>query len=529
VTPHFNQVRYFDKPPLLYWLMSFSFSLFGLSEGSARFWPAAAAVLIALVTAHLGRVLYSARAGLIAGLAVVANLELFIFGRMIKPDSLFILVILIAYAGFLLAYQSGRQRYLWLFYGGVGLAVLSKDLLGAVGPLAVVALFLVLTRETAPRVRWFPLAGVGLALALAIPWHAVMDLKNPGFLSYVVIDNHILNFVRQRQFPDEDVPLSAAEFLGVTTLGFFPWSLALPWAFAYAFRRPWNDAVKRSSLLLGLWGGVVLVFFTLSPFKLPHYALPAFPAFALLVGKLWDDVLSRRPSAPTHRYLLALPLIGMIGLATVALIAWRGALPFPTGTLSMADLYTRNVGAKGLSPPLPTYEQLQPWFGATALVFGAGSLGLALAIRKKLPRAGLIILFATMFGFLPIASEGVVLLASQRSVKPLLAEITRRSRADELIIHEGALENSGSLILYSGKHVKIMDGRESTLAFGATFPEARSIFWNLSKFKAHWSDAPRLFLVTLEPPDRSVIKHLPSERVHLLASSGGRWLYSNQP
>ena len=177
------------------------------------------------------------------------------------------------------------------------LALLGKDV--HIGPLAVIALFLVLVRERDVAARFVPWAGVALFLAVALPWYLLVEWSNRGFLWYTVVDNHVLNFTRSRVFPDEDVPLSALEFVGVTAAGFFPWCLALPWAVWRGLRDPRDNPWARPWLLLALWTVVVLGFFTLSPFKLPHYGLPAFPAMALLVAKLWEDVLDRAPGAPS--------------------------------------------------------------------------------------------------------------------------------------------------------------------------------------------------------------------------------------
>lgn len=529
VTPHFNGVRYFDKPPLLYWLIALGFSLVGPSEWAARFWSALAAFGTALLTAHLGSIVGSARVGLISGLLVAANLEFFLFGRVVKPDAVFVFLILLAYTGFLLAYRGAGHWALLLCYGSFGLTVLAKDLLGFVGPVLVIALFFLLTRDRQPRARWFPWAGVALFLLIVVPWHLAMEWNNNGFLWYVVVDNHLLNLARQRVFPDEDIPLTAAEFLGVTALGFFPWSLMLPWAFIRAFRRPWVSLEARTWLLLALWGGVVLAFFTFSPFKLPHYALPAFPALALLVGKLWDDVLGRSPGAPSFRTLLVPPLIVLAGLTALCLIAWRGEVSLPPGALSLADVPTRNLDARGQSAPFASYAQLQPLLGTLALVFGAGSLGLAVAVWRGFPRFGLGVLMATMLAFLPVTVEGLTLVSKSRSVKPMAEALSLKAGPQDLLVHEGALENSGALFIYLRRPMKIVDGLQSNLAFGATFPEAREVFWDRERLRASWGGRGRVFLLSVVKPEKSVVSVFPPASVHLVSHGGGRWLYSNRP
>src|SRR6185436_7720928 len=95
----------------------------------------------------------------------------------------------------------------------------------------------------------------------------------------------------------------------------------------------------------------------------------------------------------------------------------------------------------------------------------------------------------------------------------------------DLLAHEGALENSASLLLSVHQPVHIVEGLQSNLAFGATFPEARKIFWSASRLHEVWSGPGRCFLVSTVEPAQSVARTLAP--VHLLAHGGGRWLYSN--
>src|SRR2546423_12579194 len=153
IAPHVNGVRYSDKPPILYWLMAVSFPVAGVGEAAARVWSALAAVAIAAVTARLGFILGGARVALLAGLIVIANLGMYLYGRLVKPDMVFMLCIVLAYAGFAVAYKGAGRWGLAVFYASLGAATMTKDILGALGPLAVVAIFLVLTRQRplAPR------------------------------------------------------------------------------------------------------------------------------------------------------------------------------------------------------------------------------------------------------------------------------------------------------------------------------------------------------------------------------------------
>lgn len=542
ITPHLDGVRYFDKPPLLYWLLAGAFRALGPREAAARLGSALPALGVAALTAWLGLRLGGARVGLIAGLVVAANLELFLFARLVKPDLLFVLCILLAFAGFLEAYlrrEAGRDGRWGLLacYGALGATVLAKDLLGAVGPLVTVAVFFAVTRERNVARRWIPWAGVLLFLAIAAPWYALAEIRNPGFLWYTVVDNHLLNLARDRVFPDEDVPLSALEFLAVTAIGFMPWCLAAPWALWRRLRGPWPAGEERGWLLLALWAVGSLAVCTFSPVKLPHYGLPAFPALALLVAKLWDEVLERVPGAPSPRALLVPPLVLFAAAGTAAFLAWKGYVALPAGALSSADLATRNVAARGANLPFMSAEQLAPLLRSLAAIFGLGALAATLGLALRRPTIGLGALLAAMLAFLPFAAEGFALFARSRSVQMLSDAVTLRAAPGDVLAHEGALENSGAWLLAldppgrtpTPAPVKVVNGLVSSLAFGAAFPEARDTFWDADRLATAWRGDRRVFLLSASGLERSVIRQLPPDRVYLLLAAGGRRLYSNRP
>ena len=526
VTLRVNGVRYFDKPPLPYWLMSISFGAFGVTPFAARLVPALSAVGVAAVTAQLGAMLGGPRVGLLAGLMVSANLGIFLYARILKPDLLLILFLMLAFGGFVLAYRGAGRWGLVLFYASLGFAALAKDILGALGPVLVIAIFFRLTRER-PLAPWVPWWGPPLTAAIALPWYLLVERYNPGYLYYMVFETHLLNFMRQRSFQDEDVPLNALEFVLVTVAAFLPWMLAAPWALVRALRRPWPDATARLWALLALWAVVIIGFFTISPFKLPHYGLPAYPMLALLVARTWDESIDAAPRSLRPRTLLVPVLVVFALAATAAALAWAGRLPIPDEVMTSLDVATRNRAARGQSAVGPTVERWATILATCAIIFTLGTIGTAVAVWRRAPGLGVAVALATMVAFLPAAADGMATFARMRSAGPLIDVITQRAGPDDVIAHEGPLENTASLVLRVDRPVRIVDGLQSNLAFGSTFPEARDLFWDAPRLLAAWSGPRRVFLVSGRDPARSVVRGLPEGRVHLLARAGGRSLYSN--
>jgi hypothetical protein len=97
----------------------------------------------------------------------------------------------------------------------------------------------------------------------------------------------------------------------------------------------------------------------------------------------------------------------------------------------------------------------------------------------------------------------------------------------DLVVHEGALENTASILLTLREPVRVVNGRPSNLRFGATSPEARDLFWDEARLLAAWAEPGRRFLVSSVDPRHSVVRLLPPERVHVLVDANGRRLYAN--
>jgi hypothetical protein len=162
-----------------------------------------------------------------------------------------------------------------------------------------------------------------------------------------------------------------------------------------------------------------------------------------------------------------------------------------------------------------------------ALVFALGTVGTAVAVWRRAPGLGIGVALATMVAFLPVAADGMTTFARTRSAALVVDALARRAAPDDVIAHEGPLENTASLLLRVREPVRVVDGLQSNLAFGATFSDARDLFWDAPRLQAAWAAGRRVFLVSGVDPARSVVRALPGGRVHLIARGGGRSLYSN--
>jgi 4-amino-4-deoxy-L-arabinose transferase-like glycosyltransferase len=286
VTPRYNELKYFEKPPLQYWATALAYRAFGPSEWTTRLWTAATGFLGVLLAVYTAGRLVSPAAGIASGLVLAATPLWLVGSRVSSLDMGVSFFLQLAFSAFLLAFRTGatpRARSLWIHgaWVAMALAVLSKGLIGVVLPGIVLGAYVAWTRQ------WFllrelrPVTGGALFLAIAAPWFVVVSLRNPEFAPFFFVHEHFDRFVEGN---DRLGPWWY--FVVLLPLGFLPWLLALPMAqhaSACVLANPSRTAL-RVRLALVLWAVVVLAFFTASRSKLPGYILPAVPPLAMLAG-----------------------------------------------------------------------------------------------------------------------------------------------------------------------------------------------------------------------------------------------------
>ncbi len=532
VTLRLNGVRYFDKPPLLYWLTAASFRMFGQGEAPARVPPLLGSILAVAATAVLGARLLGPAGGLIAGGALLSCTLFIAFGRYVRPETLFVAGIQWGFTGLLLGLRDGPATKgsptTWTYVGcaALGLAALVKDPLGLFGPLAAVGIALALGRRMRPLSAWIPVGGALLLLVIGFGWYLAAAVRNAGFLWYTVVDNHLLNALRLRNFPDEDIPLTTLEFLAVSGLGAFPWIIPAAMAMtSLVRRRAWQDPLETPWVALGIWTVSVFVLFAVVPFKLPHYALPVYPAIALLATRGWHE---RGPRASgliaAHALLFAVLAVGAV------VVAGSDGKMFSDLVFSTTDVYTRKEAVRGEASPLPPWEALEPLVARFVVICALTTVALAFALVRRSGRLGLAVVTAGMLAIMPLVEAGRDLVGSRRAVATMARAIDGVMGRADALVHEGPIENSGALEFYSGRRPVLLDGRKSVLGIGATFPDARDMFWDTERFTREWlTGERRLLLLSPWSSPSSVIGSLPPESVRLLRSENGRRLYDNQP
>ena len=318
--------KFYEKPPLVTWMMAVSIEAFGHTGFAIRLPMALCGGLAALAVAVgarrgarlMGRSRDDANVtgALVALCAMTMVLPAVGASVAILDMPIAAFTVSASVAVFMAATgEGGRTRLAWLAAAGVmaGLAFMTKGLLALVFPAVTMAPWLAWERRWRDLVTlpWVPLA-VGALVVL--PWAVAVSRTEPGFWHRFIVHEHVQRFLGTGvNQPKEPI----AFYLLVVPLGAVPWIVTLPMAV-----RRW-PALARTSAGVRFAACAVLgplLFLSLSRGKLPTYALPAFPPLAWL---LVEGLLAAMASMPMRRVRAAAMAPGavlvLMGLAAFAL------------------------------------------------------------------------------------------------------------------------------------------------------------------------------------------------------------------
>src|SRR2546422_1203295 len=222
VQPRLNGVRYYEKPPLLYWSVAASYRLFGQTEGASRVPSAAAYVATVAVTFFLARELLGAATAPLAALVFATSAGPFLYGRFLFTDTLFVLWLAVSLLG-LVVVARGQRGLLGplLFWGGLSLAGLTKGLAGLVFPLGTAATCALLFGPIRLLHDLRPRLGVAVVSLVLVPWHLLLGVRDPDFLRFYLVNQHLLRFFNARE-PIDYTPLAIGGVLLARLLSLFP-------------------------------------------------------------------------------------------------------------------------------------------------------------------------------------------------------------------------------------------------------------------------------------------------------------------
>lgn len=603
VTLYVDGVRYLEKPPLPYWMVAVDYRIFGQNVFATHL-PMALGVLgCAILMWFWARRAWGDRTAFYAALGLFSSVGVFLFTRFFIPESILTFFELLALWCFLTGLEDRKPLRLYIAYASLALALLAKGLIAPVFFVAALVPYLVITGEWR-RWREFRLfTGFLVFLAIGAPWHILCGLANPdqghpvgniphpgnvhGFFYFYFINEHFLRFLGKR-YPDDYNRQPWFVFWVGQLIWIFPWSLFLP----IALRRAWRNrrlfladlrynatntiqfldpkltasessalAARlrfraRTSLLLALYAGFILVFFSISTNQ-EYYTWPIYPAVIMLIAGGLAMVeespeIARSASGWLRGAHIVFAVLGLLAAAALSYGLWASRhLPYISdiGTL-MAH---RDVGNYTLS--------LSHFFDITgnafaalrlpaviaAITFLVGALSAWLLRRRGHAVESTVTVALTMAAILVAAHIALARFQPMLSSKAMANTINRISaepgNADSQFMIYGDQSEASSVIFYTHRQALLVHGYSwyfqpgkedqgelfgSSMIWGSCYPDAPHIFLSDQDLLRRWGIGPRHFLF-VPKKYHSHVEQLLGNRLIEIQELSDKTLYTDRP
>lgn len=364
ITPRYNGYKYFEKPPLQTWMNALTFAWFGIGEWQARLYTALTGFAGVLLVGFTGARVFNAATGFFAAVVLACAPYWNLMGHFNTLDMALSFWMELTLCALLLAQRPNLPRntarlWMWVCWGAMALAVLSKGLVGLILPGAVLVLYTLISRDWALWKRLYLVSGLIVFFAVVSPWFVLVQERNPEFFNFFFIVQQFQRYLT----PAQNRPGPFYYFVPVMLVGFLPWLSVSVQSVRHALRTPRQPNGFAPVTLMLVWSAFIFLFFSASHSKLISYTLPIAPPLALVIG-LYLPLMTKKQ---WNRHLIGYALLA------VALMAGSFVLT------RLGD--SRNPNA--------LYREYQVWvFAAAAAAFVATMIGLRLARAKNTPETG---------------------------------------------------------------------------------------------------------------------------------------------
>lgn len=267
---------WFEKPPLMIWLIELAYAGFGVGEFAARFWVACLALASVWISYRWAYDLSgSFIAGILAASAYIFCSQYLQNASVLQfdiPAGFFILLSLYAFFK-----AAGNPRYYLLFGASLAAGVMIKSVIGFFPGIAALTYMILTWDFTAFKRRHF-YWGIGIFLLLALPWHVAETLRFGRafwnqYLFYHILSRYsgaIENNGRDAWFFWDILKTQSVFFYGFL-------SSVLYFLF--------QSARRHKAYLLPLLSALIIFgVFSFSQTKLPAYILVLYPVAAVMIG-----------------------------------------------------------------------------------------------------------------------------------------------------------------------------------------------------------------------------------------------------
>lgn len=316
---------YLDKPPLLFWLSSLSFLLFGVYNFTYKL-PSVLVLLLGIYSTYRFTLLwYDKQRAILSALILASSQALFLITNDVRTDGNLLGMVIFSMWQLSAFIKFGSSKNLFLGAVGVGAAMLAKGPIGMAVPALAIGADLLYKQQWKNIFNWnwllfllivalvlLPMS-IGLYLQFDLhPEKTVYDLQGPSGLKFFFWTQSFGRLTGEIYW-NNGAPFHF--FLHTILWDFQPWILLFIPALIMKIKGVYSERFKADTNkeYMSLFG-FVLIFLALSAsqYKLPHYIFVIFPFAAVITADFlcslklnWLNRIKKFQFAFMHLFILA--------------------------------------------------------------------------------------------------------------------------------------------------------------------------------------------------------------------------------
>ena len=307
---------YLDKPPLLFWLNTISFAVFGFHNFAYKLPSALFALLAIFSTYRLTKIYYNEKTARMAAVILATTQAIFMITNDVRTDTVLMGAVIFSIWQLSEFFEEGRAIHLLIGSVGVAMALLAKGPIGLIATGAALLPQLILKGNWKKLLDYRLLAGFIIVVALLFPMclglYQQFGMKGLTFYFWTQSFGRITGESEWNNHPDTFF------LLHTTAWAFLPWSLflLLGWGNALAELVRNRFRISITGEVISVSGfTLVLIMLMLSKYQLPHYIFVVYPLGAIMAANGFLQLAKWSKAKP---WLTALQLTMLLLLPVVS-------------------------------------------------------------------------------------------------------------------------------------------------------------------------------------------------------------------
>lgn len=242
INSYLNGEKWFETPPLLFWLINISCFIFGKISFEAVRLPISLTALTGVILLFLSvRTILTKKYAFIITLIFATNLGILSFSRLATNDLLFSTTTMLSVlsACIILFIKSEKYKLIyWCFvYAFMGFAILTSGLFGLLVPLTSILIIYIFSGNLKELFKIKNiLIGIVILSIIVIPWHLIMFKKyGLSFIKTTITNYNLVKYLSLKNLLNTIL---------IFIIGFLPWTFSFLWVIGSRIKHITNTIIS---------------------------------------------------------------------------------------------------------------------------------------------------------------------------------------------------------------------------------------------------------------------------------------------